>query len=307
MPHLRSWFRPWLHALVIAVGILALMHAFVVRVVALRNVSMYATLVPGDLLLVDRRAAFTGVARGDIVVFRDPLKDHVAMWRRPLLVKRVVGLPGDTVELRDGTPWVNGHPWPWPGTATQAYVVRLTSDTVAAGLLRWAGLPPGLVPPGRSYIELPLNPALADRLAQRPEVIDATPMASATGAPLHLFPYSRRYRWNTDHYGPIPVPARGDTLRLNIDNLPLYDRLIARYERHQLALVGDTLLIDGVARDTYVVEQDHYFVLGDSRHHSADSRHWGFVPADHLVGRVALVLGNRHGGHLRNGRGPHRP
>ncbi len=301
-----SSLREWLRALAIAIGVLLFVHFFLYRVVAVRNVSMYATLLPGDRVLVQRWAAWSGVGRGDIVVFRDPMKDHVAKYRRPLLVKRVIGMPGDTVEVRDGIPWVNGQEQPWPGTATQAYLVRLAQDAAPGPTLQWTGLP-HLVRPDRRVIELPLNAALADRLEANADVISVGPMRSATGAPLHLFPFTRRYRWNTDNYGPIIIPAKGDTLRIDIDNMPLYDRLISRYEGHRLSNSGDTLLIEGGPLKTYVVKKDYYFVLGDSRHHSADSRHWGFLPGDHIVGRVSLILFNNGPGELRTGGLPHRP
>lgn len=302
-----TYLREWIRALAIAVGVLLLIHFFLFRVVAVRNVSMYATLLPGDLVLVQRWAAWTGLERGDIVVFRDPLKDQVSKFRRPLQVKRIIGMPGDTVEIRDGMPWVNGKALPSPVTATHAHLVRLAPDTAPTAVLAWTGLPHSIVQPGRSIIELPLNDALADSLEQRDDVISAHPMGSATGAPLHLFPFTRRYHWNTDNYGPIVIPAKGDTLRIDIGNMPLYDRLMSRYEGRRLSNSGDTLLIDGGPLKTYVVEKNYYFVLGDSRHHSADSRHWGFLPGDHIVGRVQLVLLNNGGSALRKGRPSLRP
>jgi hypothetical protein len=89
---------------------------------------------------------------------------------------------------------------------------------------------------------------------------------------------------------PLVVPKRGDTLVLNGATIALYDRIISRYEGHDLKNQGDRLVIDGTVTDRYVVEQDYYFMLGDSRHFSSDSRFWGFVPQDHLVGRASLVI-----------------
>ena len=92
----------WLRAFVVATVLLALVHGFLFRVVNVQSTSMFATLMPGDLLLVQRWPVVTGVERNDVVVFRDPLKDDRALSRRPLLVKRIAGLPGDAVELRKG-------------------------------------------------------------------------------------------------------------------------------------------------------------------------------------------------------------
>lgn len=295
----NDWFR----AGAVAVGLLLLLHFFVLRWVTVRSTSMYATLYPGDLVGVARWPVWTGFERGDIAVFRDPLQDRKAFERRQLLVKRIVGLPGDEVQLRDGVLFVNGTRVHFPGE-THSYLVRLKNGTDPVNVLRDLGLPPAFVPPGRGFIELPLNEAMAGRVVERPDVVSAEPMRTASGAPRHIFPFSPFFRWNSDDYGPLRVPARGDTVRIDDTTIPLYDRIISRYEGHTLEHDGRRLLLEGKPLERYVIAQDYYFVLGDSRHYSADSRYWGFVPADHLVGRAGFVLVSQDpdNGALRKGR-----
>lgn len=298
----RLWRNEWLKAFVLALLVLLFVHAFVVRWVIVESTSMFATLKPGDLVLIQRWPLWTGLSRGDIVVFRDPLKDDVSMARRPLLVKRIAGMPGDRVELKHAELMVNGRTQPNTVHATQAYLVRLRDEHFADSLLIHLGLPTRMKQPGRSFMELPLNEELADQVVRLPYVISADKLGLARGSKRHIFPFSPRYPWNGDDYGPIRVPRQGDTLHINVDNLPLYDRLISHYEGHRLGVDKDKLTIDGAPLTEYVVQQDYYFVLGDSRHHSADSRYWGFVPADHLTGRASLLLwGNGIGG-ARSGR-----
>lgn len=298
----RLWRNEWLKAFVLALLVLLFVHAFVVRWVIVESTSMFATLKPGDLVLIQRWPLWTGLSRGDIVVFRDPLKDDVSMARRPLLVKRIAGMPGDRVELKHAELMVNGRTQPNTVHATQAYLVRLRDEQYADSLLIHLGLPTRMKQPGRSFMELPLNEELADQMVRLPYVISADKLGLARGAKRHIFPFSPRYPWNGDDYGPIRVPRQGDTLHINVDNLPLYDRLISHYEGHRLGVDKNKLTIDGAPLTDYVVQQDYYFVLGDSRHHSADSRYWGFVPADHLTGRASLLLwGNGIGG-ARSGR-----
>jgi signal peptidase I len=298
---------PWARASVLAIGVLLLLHAFVFRWVTVRSTSMYATLLPGDLLLVQRWPVWTGFERGDIVVFRDPLRDDLPMHKRPLLVKRIAGRPGDTVELRRGRLMVNGTVQREPPRATWAWLVRLRMGHGPEEVLSLMQLPAHRVQPGRMVLELPLNDSIAALVARCESVVSAEPMGLATGAPPHIFPHSPRYRWNSDDYGPLAVPARGDTLHLDADNLPLYDRLISHYEGHDLAVVNGELTIDGIPSATHVVRMDHYFVLGDSRHHSADSRYTGFVPHDHLVGRVGIVVWRNGAGDPSKGRSLRRP
>ena len=304
---IRSWSsrllqNEWLKAFVLALVLLLFLHAFVVRWVIVESTSMFATLKPGDLVLVQRWPLWTGLDRGDVVVFRDPLKDDVSMVRRPLLVKRIAGMPGDRVEIRRGKLFVNNKAEVNTAYTTQAYLVRLRNERFADSLLRELGLPLQLHRAGRAFVELPLNEELAARVERLPYVLSADALGLARGAQRHIFPFSPRYPWNGDDFGPVIVPRQGDTLHITVDNLPLYDRLISHYEGHELGVDRNVLRIDGRPLTDYVVEQDYYFVLGDSRHHSADSRYWGFVPADHVTGRAGLLLWGKGVDGSRSGR-----
>ncbi|MCB9170146.1 MAG: signal peptidase I [Flavobacteriales bacterium] len=294
---------PWGRALVRGAILLLVLHWAVARWVIVRSTSMFATLFPGDVALVERWPLWTGLHRGDIVVFQDPLKDDRAHWRRPMLVKRLVGMPGDTILLREGKLFVNGERvGPFPGE-THRYLVRLAKGASADPVLTEAGLPLhfGVVEGGA--IELPLNEALAGRIRERTAARSVGPMSRHAIAARYLFPYSPNFRWSTNDYGPFHVPAANDTVRLDLYTLPLYDRTIGRYEGHDLHVDGDHMLVDGRPTDRYVIRMDQYFVLGDARDNSSDSRFWGCVPADHLIGRTSLVLfswdasrsGPRHG------------
>lgn len=301
---LHLWRNEWFKAFLLAIVSLVALHLFVVRWVVVESTSMYATLRPGDLLLVQRWPVWTGMARQDIVVFRDPLKDDLAMARRPLLVKRIAGMPGDQVELRRGVLLVNGQEVPGGEQTTQAYLVRLRNAHYTDSLLQQVGLPASLRQPGRAFLELPLNAKMAQRIEALPYVISADAMGLAKAPQRHIFPFSPRYPWNGDDYGPITVPRKGDTLHINVNDLPLYDRLISHYEGHELGVSEDQLTMDGVPLKDYIVEQDYYFVLGDSRHHSADSRYWGFVPHDHITGRAVLLPWLRRGTDPQDLEGP---
>jgi signal peptidase I len=297
----------WLRAFLLAVVLLGLVHLFLLRFVSVQSTSMFATLFPGDLVLVERWRTWTGMERNDIVVFRDPLKDDVPAARRPLLVKRIVGMPGDVVELRDGRTYVNGRLVADASGTTHSYLVRFRADSPVDSLLATIGLPPAYLGQVRRVVEVPLNEAIAEQLRKLDDVVSVERTGPATGAPRHIFPFSPYFPWNSDDYGPVTVPRKGDTVRIDVRNLPLYDRLISVYEGHRLGVSGRELTIDDRPLTTYVFEQDHYFVLGDSRHHSADSRYWGFLPSDHLVGRASLVILSKGPAGLRSGRWLIRP
>ena len=207
------------------------------------------------------------------------------------------------MQMKAGSLFENGKEVAqFPGE-THRYLVRLRGTADPEVLRQWLQLPIPFFPPGRSTLELPLSNVQADSLRERKDIVSVEPMGPSTGAPGHIFPYSPNFRWNNDRFGPLKVPAKGDSLRIDVANFPLYDRLISRYEGHDPTHDGRRIVLDGVPLEQYVVEQDYVFVLGDARDHSADSRYWGFVPMDHLVGRAGFVLlGQDEAGGLRSGR-----
>ena len=106
---------------------------------------------------------------------------------------------------------------------------------------------------------------------------------------LTIFPFSTGYKWTRDNYGPLWIPSAGASVELNLTNLPLYERIITSYEGNELKVVDGHIFINGSEATDYVFKQNYYFMMGDNRHNSLDSRYWGFVPEDHIVGKPAMI------------------
>lgn len=304
-----------------------------------------------------RLPGFENITRNEIVVFNQPADTLLDMndftpdrnYYKPIdkktnLVKRCVGIAGDTLEIKAGHVYINGEKNVLPDRARLQFFYEIKTKmnindfSNKHGITERSPRPYEIFNISNTYwnnpeykLALQQNPQvslvvvsqdslntrvkgrltkkvfdalkmtvvetrfdanmteeLAAKVAKDPSVISLEKVNSET-PDARLFPQDSEYTFTADNFGPIYIPKKGETLDLTIKNYPLYKRVIGEYERNTITSRGNQILINGEVATSYTFKQDYYWMMGDNRQNSIDSRYWGFVPFDHVVGKPVLV------------------
>ncbi|GIV32974.1 MAG: signal peptidase I [Chitinophagales bacterium] len=234
------------------------------------------------------------IKRYDIVVFNWPQQDNRPVDKRDNYIKRCVGLPGDTILVVQGILYVNGKRAYEPEYMQYQYFVQTDGTPFSTQLLEEYDITDAMrVASNKGLYLMNLTRANYERIKSLPFVKSVEPKVSPKGQiePQRYYfpPDIKKYPYNVDYYGPVTVPFKGQVIELNTHNLPLYYRLITLYEQNSLEVKDDKIFINGEQTATYTVKMNYYWMMGDNRHNSEDSRFWGFVPEDHIVGKAWII------------------
>jgi signal peptidase I len=326
----KSVFTPviqeWLRAALIAIISVILVKYFVFDLVSIPDSSMERSLLPGDVLVVNKynygaraplriipqriySAFFStdslvpvtqlpywripgnrAIQQDDIVLFNIPAQQKRPVDKRSTYARRIVAMPGDMIEMRNSVVWVNEQVFTEPEHLQQNYRVESRGRTLDPELLKKLDIREGGKIRGRNAYIFPLTGDQADSLKKSREIRSLRPYVAEADTAF-FSPFGDVGKdWSIDNFGPLEIPYKGLTIELNRENLAKYYYHIVYHERRKILVENDSIFINNIFSENYTFRMNYYFVLGDNRHNTSDSRIWGMVPENHIKGRVSGIF-----------------
>ncbi|MFH2142243.1 MAG: signal peptidase I [Bacteroidota bacterium] len=241
-----------------------------------------------------RLPGFDKLSPNDLIVFNSPEENDPPVDKKTLLIKRIAGCPGDTVFIDNKTVFINGQ----DNDTDKKHLLfkyRIITDgtEITDEQKNKYKLSEGEMIADMGIYDFSMNPNIYDSLLNEKNISNLRVLKDFQGENIwEIFPKCAFHKWNKDYFGPVIIPYKGLNVQIDIKNVQLYKKIIDVYEENDFYTELDKVFINGQEASEYTIKKDYYFVLDDNRDYAKDSRYWGFLPEDHIIGTASLIWFN---------------
>lgn len=316
----KTSYKKWITAIGLALIAVLFIRVFVASPYVIPSQSMENTLFPGDYILVSkwqhgarlpkyplqwshrggetsysdfidlgytRTPTLAAIKRHDLIAFSYPIDNKASIDHNTTMLKRAIGLPGDTIQIIKGEIYINNTLISDATTVKHYYIVIASNNKLKEAFPKNSNAQRI----GENSWKLELTKNNAENLKENPNIITLEQaVENASFYNQNVYPSDPLLGWNTHHIGPFLIPRKGLSIILNHDNYNLYKTIIRDYEHQEIDFKNETVYINHKAVTHYTFQSDYFWMLGDNRDNSLDSRFWGLIPESHIIGKVSTVL-----------------